>query len=327
MRKTKISLATIIIAAVGLFSALLYFSYAKNSELDAQVSSLNGQLAALDTKIDVLERNLGQVASSTGTEISELRSAVNQVGQRITPTPTISQDQQIRNAVAAVAPAVTSVVISQLVSDLQVTYVNPFGDNPAFKDIGIRIPVYERKGTTLQKVGSGTGFLVSRDGYIVTNKHVVDNAQAQYTVLLSNGSQVNAQVVYRDPKQDLAIIKIPGTYNAVAQLGDSSTLSLGQSVIAIGNALGEYSNSVTLGIISGLNRTIQASDLATGQQENLSGVIQVDAAINPGNSGGPLIDLNGKVVGITVATVVGSNNIGFAIPINAVKGVIQNVIR
>ena len=151
------------------------------------------------------------------------------------------------------------------------------------------------------------------------------NDSDSYTVLLSTGKQQTAKVVYKDPNNDIAIVKISGSGYPVVTLGESGGLKLGDTVIAIGNALGQYNNSVSVGVVSGLNRTIQASD-PNGASETLNGVIQTDAAINPGNSGGPLLDLNGNVMGINVATVQGSNSIGFSIPVNGVKSIAQSVI-
>ncbi|MBI4050738.1 MAG: trypsin-like peptidase domain-containing protein [Candidatus Doudnabacteria bacterium] len=232
-----------------------------------------------------------------------------------------SQDELLTQAVARVTPAVVSIVVSKDVPKLEVVYENPFGDDPFFKDFNIRIPVYRQKGVERQRVGAGTGFLIRSDGYILTNRHVVADEQAQYTVLLSDGSQKEAQVVYRDPAHDAALIRIEGGGYKTVSLGDSGTLKLGQTVFAIGNALGEYNNSVSVGIVSGLDRTITAS----GTQ--LAGVIQTDAAINPGNSGGPLSDLSGKVVGVSVATVIGSSNISFAIPVNQVKEIVRQALK
>jgi S1-C subfamily serine protease len=212
---------------------------------------------------------------------------------------------------------VVSIVISKDVPKLEVQYVNPFGDDPLFQNFNVQVPVYRQNGTQFQKVGAGSGFIVRANGYIVTNRHVVDDTTATYTVLLSNGTQKNASVVWKDDKHDLAIVKISGTDLTVLPLGDSSSLELGQSVFAIGNALGEYSNSVSVGIISGLDRTIQAQ--TNNGVENLTGVIQTDAAINPCNSGGPLVDLNGEAVGVNVAMVQGSQNVGFSIPISQVR--------
>ncbi|MBS3903413.1 MAG: trypsin-like peptidase domain-containing protein [Anaplasmataceae bacterium] len=235
-----------------------------------------------------------------------------------------SQEEQLTSAVANVAPSVVSIVVTKDVPKLEIVYENPFGNDPMFRDFGIRIPRYRQKGLETQKVGSGTGFIVRSDGYVVTNRHVVQDTEARYTVLLSNGSQEAAQVIYRDSSFDVAILKIAGSGYRRAPLGISSDLKLGQSVFAVGNALGEYNNSVSLGIISGLNRTIQASD--GFQVETLEGVIQTDAAVNPGNSGGPLVNFDGQVIGVNVATVIGSNNISFAIPIDTVKKIITPIL-
>lgn len=236
-----------------------------------------------------------------------------------------SQEELLTDAVARVTPGVVSIVVSKDVPQLEVTYVNPFGDDPFFRDFNIKVPVYRQKGTTRQKIGAGSGFIVRNDGYIVTNKHVAADEKAYYTVLLTNGVQKVGTVIYRDPVQDIAILKIPGAGYTSVSFGDSSTLKLGQSVVAIGNALGEYNNSVSVGIISGLDRSIDAS--GGGATEHLSGVIQTDAAINPGNSGGPLIDLSGKAVGVNVATVVGSSNISFSIPANIVKDILAKNLK
>jgi serine protease Do len=174
-------------------------------------------------------------------------------------------------------------------------------------------------------VGAGTGFFITSDGYILTNRHVVEDVQADYTVLLANGAQKQATVVYRDSANDFALVKIDGKGYSKVSLGNSDALKLGQTVVAIGNALGQYSNSVSVGIISGLHRAITAS--GAGGSENLNGVIQTDAAINPGNSGGPLFGLDGKVVGVNVATVQGSSNISFSIPISQILGSIRNVVK
>jgi S1-C subfamily serine protease len=296
--------------------------YLKMARTDKTVADLQKQVASLQElsrqQADELATNVDQTAKAAALAQSELdrRQAVS-----------ASEDDLLTAAVAKVAPAVVSIVISKNVPQLEVTYVNPFGDDPFFKDFGARIPVYRQKGTVKQKVGAGTGFLVSSNGYIVTNRHVVDDTSASYTVLLADGKQLVATVIYRDPSHDLAIVKINGSGYATASLGDSSSLKLGQRVAAIGNALGEYNNSVSVGIVSGLNRTITAGDSRGGSQETLTDVIQTDAAINPGNSGGPLIDLNGNVVAVNVATVAGSNNISFALPIDSIKSTITSAIK
>lgn len=235
-----------------------------------------------------------------------------------------SQDELLTNAVSKVAPAVVSIVITKDVPQLEVVYINPFGNDPFFKDSGIRIPQYRQKGTTEQKVGAGTGFIVSGDGYIVTNRHVVEDQSARYTALLVNGTQKQAEVIYRDNALDVAILKIGGSGYSAVTLGNSDAMKLGQSVFAIGNALGEYGNTVSVGIISGLNRSLEV--LGGSMPETLRGVIQTDAAINPGNSGGPLVALNGEVIGVNVAKA-SAENIGFAIPINTLKSIIRSYAR
>jgi len=170
-----------------------------------------------------------------------------------------------------------------------------------------------------KQTGGGSGFIIRKDGLIVTNKHVVDSTTATYTVTTTDGKVYSAQVTARDPSADLALVKIAASNLPLATLGDSSKLELGQRVIAIGNALGQYQNTVTTGVISGLNRTITASS------EKLTNLIQTDAAINPGNSGGPLVNLSGEVIGINTAIDLQGQLVGFAIPINSVRAQIQTV--
>lgn len=181
-------------------------------------------------------------------------------------------------------------------------------------------------GGTYQAQGGGTGFIISSDGLIATNKHVVSTAAATYQVLTSEGKQYDMEVIATDPVADLAIVKINASNLPVVDLGDSSALVLGQKVIAIGNALGEYQNTVTSGIVSGIGRIVIAGDGA-GSSERLEGVIQTDAAINPGNSGGPLINLLGQVIGINTAVDAQANGVGFAIPINSVKSAMDSVLK
>ena len=226
--------------------------------------------------------------------------------------------------------AVVSVVASKDVPVIEQYYVDPFADDPLFKQFfgengsGVQIPQYRQKGTTNKEVSAGTGFIISADGMIVTNKHVVTDASASYTVLLNDGRKMPAKVLARDPVQDLAVLKIEGNGFNFLNLGDSAQVKIGQSVIAIGNALGEFRNTVSVGIISGLQRSVVASGSPDGP-EALQELIQTDAAINPGNSGGPLLNLKGEVIGINTAIAQGAQNIGFAIPINKVKRDITSV--
>lgn len=178
-----------------------------------------------------------------------------------------------------------------------------------------------------KKVTSGTGFLISSDGLILTNKHVANAAskeRGEYRVILNSGKEYYAQVIGTDPLNDLAVIKIFDKDLPVVELGSSDKLAQGMSVIAIGNTLGRFQNSVTKGIISGLGRSLYAGD-PNGQGQNFDNVIQTDANINQGNSGGPLVTLDGKVVGINSAVDAAGTAVGFAIPINDARQVIQSV--
>lgn len=181
-------------------------------------------------------------------------------------------------------------------------------------------------GTTKQKSGSGSGFIVSADGTIVTNRHVVDVKDVDYEVTLNTGAVYKAEVLDIDPVYDVAILKISSNVSksySYLKLGDSDKINVGESVIAIGNALGELKNSVSVGIVSGLSRSVSAS--GNGVTEKLEQVIQTDAAINKGNSGGPLINMYGEVIGVNVAMAVGSQSVSFALPINSIKDVISSV--
>lgn len=174
---------------------------------------------------------------------------------------------------------------------------------------------------------AGTGFVVTRDGYIITNKHVVEGKN-RISVIMSDGEVYeNVKIAGQDPLNDIAFLKIEGVQNLTpAELGDSKTLKIGQQVLAIGNALGQYQNSITAGIISGMNRNVEASD-GQGEAESLSGMIQTDAAINSGNSGGPLVNSRGQVIGINTAKAANGDGIGFAIPIGSAKGMLQSLIE
>lgn len=229
-------------------------------------------------------------------------------------------DSNIVAAVKKANPAVVSIIITKNEPVVERYYQNipdPFGGS-------IQIPQFRQNGTQPQEVGGGSGFLVSADGLIATNDHVVSDPKAEYSVYTNDGKKHSAKVVARDASQDIALVKIDGTNYSYLNFDSSQNLEQGQTVIAIGNALGEFRNTVSVGVISGLSRTITAGDV-TGESEQLDEVLQTDAAINPGNSGGPLLDTNGNVVGMNVAVAAGSQNIGFAILGDAVKTAVDSV--
>lgn len=243
-----------------------------------------------------------------------------------------SDDTSIVNLVEKNSPGVVSIVITKDVPKYRSFFDNqdfeqsfpfffgPRGGNGSGNGNGSN----NNGGTEKQTIGQGSGFLVSSDGTVVTNRHVVSDASAEYTVIMNDEKEYPARVLARDPSQDIAILKIDGANFPSIELGDSEALRVGQTVVAIGNSLGEFSNTVSRGIVSGLRRNLTAGS-RFGDTERLSGIIQTDAAINPGNSGGPLLDISGKVIGVNVAMASGAENIGFAIPINDVKRAIDEV--
>ena len=254
----------------------------------------------------------------------------------------ISYEQAIIDAAKNTSPSVVSIVISKNLPVYEQQWVNPFGDNTTdpFGDL-FPIPQQVQKGTKYQEVGAGSGFIVSEDGLVLTNKHVVLDDKADYTVLTNDGKKYKAKVLALDPVQDLAVIKIQQDTPLPVQagltatdqkfkpviLGDSAGIQIGQTAIAIGNALGQFSNTVSVGVVSGLGRTVSASDQVGSFSETLEGIIQTDAAINAGNSGGPLLNLKGEVIGINTAIAQGAQSIGFAIPIDMAKRDIEQVAK
>ena len=183
-------------------------------------------------------------------------------------------------------------------------------------------------GRTYESGAAGTGVIVSSDGYILTNKHVAGDAKTITVVLHDGTTYNNARLVVVDPLNDIAFIKVDDVSDLkAASLGDSKTITAGQQVVAIGNALGQYQNSVTSGIISGTGRSLTATDGSGTMSERLSDMIQTDAAINSGNSGGTLINAAGEVIGINTATSASGENVGFAIPIASVKGMLSQLVE
>lgn len=236
----------------------------------------------------------------------------------------LSDNDQLVETIARVNPAVVSVVVIKDVPVYERYYetYNPWGTFGGFS-----VPRVRENGTQEREVGGGSGFIVSNDGMIVTNRHVVSDPDARYSILLNDGTAYDVEVLARDPQLDIAILKISEPLQSALSyigFGDSESLQQGQTVIAIGNALAEFRNSVSVGVVSGLARSITASD-GMGSSEQLDQVIQTDAAINPGNSGGPLLNVQGEVIGVNVATSRGADNIGFALPAHVVKGVVESV--
>ncbi len=217
-----------------------------------------------------------------------------------------------------VCPAVITIVITKDLPKIEGFYSFPFGGQRFI------MPKFNKK-RERTKIGGGSGFIISPDGYVITSSHVVVDQEADYTVIFEPKKKYPAKVVSRDPINDVAILKIKAKNLPYLEFGDSEKIELGQTVIAVGNALGEFHDTVSTGVISGLSRYITAYSGLAKQAERLKGLIQTDAAINPGNSGGPLVDIEGKVIGINTAMVMGAQNIGFAIPINYVKQDLEEV--
>ncbi len=238
---------------------------------------------------------------SSSIDQSQLKTQLPIVNQKI-----VYQESVVTNVVKKVSPSVVTVGIKKT--------------TVVFDDLLFGQGVRQRK--IEQDIGSG--FVVTKDGLVITNKHVVSDPQASYKVITSAGKKYDVVKIYRDPTIDLAILKIEADDLKPLELGDSSKIQLGQMAIAIGTALGEFRNTVTVGVISGLGRGIVAGDGLGAFSERLDNVIQTDAAINPGNSGGPLLNSAGQVVGVNVAVAQGAENIGFAIPINTVKEALDN---
>ena len=254
------------------------------------------------------------VATSTALQkaigISKNGSSIVLPAQNNVENITVKEDSAIISAVQKVSPAVVSVVFTK---DIQV--INPFGN------FGFGFGFGQNQQQVQQQQGSASGFILTSDGLIATNKHVAGVDGAKYTVVTQDGKKYDAQVKALDPSNDFAILKIDAKNLPAVEFGDSDSLDVGQRVIAIGNALGEFQNTVTVGVLSGKNRTIEATTSTGSGSELLDGLLQTDAAINEGNSGGPLVNLKGQVIGIDTATAAKgqAEALGFAIPINYLK--------
>jgi len=254
-----------------------------------------------NTKLYVVVAVIALVAGLLG-------AVIGTVILRKLPSNVINQSKQVvideQTAVTNVAKKVGPSVVSIVASSDQ---YNPYTG-----------------GSSSNQTGAGTGIIVSADGLILTNKHVVQGGDSFTIVTSDNKEFKNAKVIATDPANDIAFMKVDAKELKPAELGDSDQVEVGQSVVAIGNALGQFQNTVTTGVISGKSRPITASG-GDGSAEKLTNLFQTDAAINPGNSGGPLVDIEGRVIGINTAVAGSAENIGFAIPINDAKASLESV--
>lgn len=242
--------------------------------------------------------------------LSEGSNASEIINQRV-----VNEENVVTEVAEKVSPGVVTVTFKRETPILEQYFLDPFG---MFR--GTR-PTGEVES---EQVDIGSGFLIDESGLVVTNKHVVSTgAASDYKVVLKDESEHQVEKIWRDPANDLAILKIEGSGFKTIEMGDSDKLKVGNFVIAIGTALGEFRHTVTTGVVSGLGRGITAGD-GYSFAEKLDNVIQTDAAINPGNSGGPLLNSLGQVIGVNVAVSQGANNIGFALPINLVKESLTN---
>lgn len=237
------------------------------------------------------------------------------------PVKIVTEESVTIDIVKNTGPSVVTVV-EQLPPDSSQSF--NFGPFSIFG-----IPQQDQGSQPNEPQAIGSGFIVNSDGFIVTNKHVVSDTSGKYQIITADNKKFDVQKIYRDPLNDIAILKIDpsqniGTTLKSVTLGDSSNLQVGQFVVAIGTALGEFRNTVTTGVVSGLGRGITAGDEFQGATEQLSNVIQTSAAINPGNSGGPLLNSSGQVIGINTAVAQSGQNIGFALPVNEVKDSLNN---
>lgn len=272
--------------------------------------------------------------------------------QQSTPTPVSARSRKRKNKQGA--PSLTMLVLVSFISGVMgaglygfatrtTPVANPVAQNKqvTLQENSATIDLVKKVGASVVSIntssrvqsifglnqsqqGAGTGVIVTSDGLILTNKHVVEGAST-FTVTLTDGKQYDGKLVATDPSNDIAYLRVEATGLQAAELGDSDKVEVGQKVVAIGNALGQFANTVTTGVISGKSRPIEASD-GSGGTERLSNLFQTDAAINPGNSGGPLLNIDGQIIGINTA-IAGQNaqNIGFAIPINEVKSTLDTV--
>lgn len=268
-------------------------------------------LAAIYFGLEFLSRGFPSIQSIIKPKTSDQT-------QQLENVKVLKEESVVIDVVKKVGPSVVTVSVEQQSRNLQRLFDSEDPFSFFFKK-----PAQEEN----QEQDIGSGFILQKNGLIVTNKHVVSRSGVKYIIIDDKGNKYNVERIYRDPLNDVAILKVanpPAQGFKAIQLGDSSKLEVGQFVIAIGTALGEFRNTVTTGVVSGLGRGITAGNPFEGFVERLDNVIQTDAAINPGNSGGPLLNSAGEVIGINTAVSSQGQNIGFAIPINIVKESLTN---
>lgn len=281
---------------------------------------MGGQLAIQQAALNNGQKTGGEPLWSASDNNQPTNNKIN------LPPSVLNEENTTVTVAKAASQAVVSIIVSKKVT------ATPISPNDFFFNFGWpfewQIPQAPSSGQEgkLQQVGGGSGFVVRSNGLIITNKHVVADTQAVFTVKTASGKEYGAKVLARDPVNDIAFLKIEASNLPTLPLGDSDKIQIGQTVMAIGYSLGEYPNSLTKGIISGIRRDVVAGD-SQGQAEQLTDVIQTDAAINPGNSGGPLINLSGEVIGINTAIDQQGQLVGFAIPINVAKSALQSFER
>lgn len=310
-----ISFISVLISIIILISLLWHFR--------SKIFTFIAENLPKDSNLENILTNTNFGNEQVKSDLEEVRSLISQKDKEGSEIV----EENVVSAVKKAKPAVVSILILKEVPKYILSYKYDYTRDENGKPIPNLYTKEEVKtlsGTEWKQVGSGSGFLVNSNGLIVTNKHVVNQKDVKYKVLLNSGVEYDATLLASDGILDIALIKINASKLPYLFLSDSDNIEVGQSVVAIGNALGEFKNTVSSGVVSGLSRSIIAGD-KYGLSEKLDEVIQTDAAINKGNSGGPLLNLKGEVVGINVAVVEDSSNIGFALPINSVKDVISQV--
>jgi len=292
------------------------------------VFGFTGALTANYFCLNLTGRCLYSNSATTNTE------TVNKIEEK-----TYVEESALIDAVEKASPAVVSIIATKDMPVYRQQTANPFGDNGANPFGGFffnfNTPELDENGNQVyqkQNIGGGSGFIITNDGLVATNKHVVAGDDMEYTVVTSDGTEYKSKIVARDTVLDIAVIQILDEKGGkpsnlpVVEFGKSDDLKIGQRVFAVGYALAEYANTVTSGIISAVGREITASD-GLMSAEHISNLIQTDAAINPGNSGGPLVNLAGQVVGINTAIAGNSEGIGFVIPIDEARPVLDSVLK